>query len=80
MTLDATLFNVLIQGGFGALFVWLLIDTRKDSRDREAKLTEHLDKYYNTLPLIVETLTKMEARLERIEDDIRAAAKPTAKP
>ncbi len=82
--LDATLLNLLIQGGFAALFVWLLADSRRDSRNREAKLTEHLDRYYATLPQIVKTLEKMEERqermderLERIENNMerRAAAK-----
>lgn len=32
------------QGAFAALFVWLLIDTRKDSKERETKYQNTIDK------------------------------------
>ncbi len=72
LMLDTEFINLLIQGGFAALFIWLLRESRRDSREREAKLTEHLDAYYNTLPKIVETLNKIEARLERIEFEFQS--------
>jgi hypothetical protein len=34
----------LTQGAFAALFVWLLIDTRKDSKEREIKYQNTIDK------------------------------------
>jgi hypothetical protein len=34
----------ITQGAFAALFVWLLIDTRKDSKEREAKYQITIDK------------------------------------
>ena len=34
----------LTNGGFAVLFVWLLIDTRRDSRQREEKLMAVINK------------------------------------
>lgn len=34
----------ITQGAFAALFVWLLIDTRKDSKQRELKYQSTIDK------------------------------------
>ncbi|MCX0388850.1 bacteriocin [Clostridium perfringens] len=36
--------QIATQGVFAALFVWLLWDTRKESRERENKLNNLIDK------------------------------------
>lgn len=35
---------MITQGAFAALFVWLLADTRKDSKQREIKYQETIEK------------------------------------
>ncbi len=60
--------NLLIQSGFAGLFIWLLISTRNDSQRREERLESLLEQYSKNLPLMAESLSRIEARLERIED------------
>jgi hypothetical protein len=36
--------QVLTQGPFAALFVWLLWSTKREARERETRLMEHVDK------------------------------------
>ncbi|EGT3617579.1 bacteriocin [Clostridium perfringens] len=36
--------QIATNGAFAALFVWLLYDTRKESRERENKLNNLIDK------------------------------------
>lgn len=43
--MDGELMKYFItQGAFAALFVWLLIDTRKDSKEREVRYQVTIDK------------------------------------
>ncbi|WP_373599412.1 BhlA/UviB family holin-like peptide [Paraclostridium bifermentans] len=44
--------QVISQGVFASLFVWLLWDTRKESREREEKLTSLVDKLANKFNVI----------------------------
>jgi len=57
----------LTQGPFAVLFVWLLLTTRKDGKEREKKLydtIEHqndvLDKFSSKYDVIIEKLEKIE--------------------
>ncbi len=43
---------VITQGIFCVLFVWLLMDTRKDSKEREAKYQETIDKLASSIGTI----------------------------
>lgn len=74
--IDPTVLQILTNGGFAALFVWLLVTTRtesakreEESRRREDRLMETLEKYSGNLPAIAETLRKIEQRIERIEEN-----------
>lgn len=67
MPSDINLINLLMQGGFAAMFVWLLIDTRRESNDREKRLTALLEQYAANLPAIAASLNVVEKCLERIE-------------
>lgn len=60
--------NLLIQGGYAALFVFLFIYTLDTSRKREERLEDLLEQYSKNLPAMAESLTRIESRLERIED------------
>lgn len=50
---------IITQGVFCVLFVWLLMDTRKDSKERESKYQQTIDKLASSLGTI-----------EEIKDDI----------
>lgn len=52
----------LTQGPFAVLFVWLLVTTKKESRERETRLHEVLDKFSEKYDLIVDRLDKLEER------------------
>ena len=70
-TIDPALLSLLSQGGFAILFIWLLLDTRQAANKREDRLTEMLDAYAKNLPVMADTLRRIEERLGRIEEDAR---------
>ena len=41
---EVQIVQYLIQGGFAALFIWLFLDTRKESKAREERLMVALEK------------------------------------
>jgi hypothetical protein len=49
---DELMKYVITQGIFAALFVWLLIDTRKDSKIREIKYQETIDKLADKIGVV----------------------------
>lgn len=57
------LIQILTNGGFAALFVWLLYVTRTESQQRETRLLALLDKY-------AEKLDEITHRLECLTDSI----------
>ncbi len=63
--IDPSLLNALVQGGFAALFVWLLFDTRQDSRKREERLLSALDKFSDQMPKIVDALREIKQEVMR---------------
>ncbi|MCR6516336.1 MAG: BhlA/UviB family holin-like peptide [Clostridium chrysemydis] len=58
--------QIVGQGAFAALFVWLLWDTRKEARDREAKLYSTIDKNHE----IINDLAKKFNVVEDIKEDV----------
>ncbi len=44
--------QVIGQGAFALLFVWLLLDTRKEARERESKLNSIINKLADKLNLV----------------------------
>lgn len=58
--------QVIGQGAFAALFVWLLWDTRKEAREREVKLYKTIDKNQE----IINDLAKKIDIVEDIKDDV----------
>jgi hypothetical protein len=60
--------QVVSQGIFASLFVWLLWDTRKESREREEKLTSLIDKLadkFNVIEDIKEDIEDIKNKLFR---------------
>ncbi|MBU3109901.1 BhlA/UviB family holin-like peptide [Clostridium gasigenes] len=52
--------NIISNASFATLFVWLLWDTRKDSRERELK-------YQSTITSLVDKITIVEEIKEDVE-------------
>ena len=52
---------VVSQGIFAVLFVWLFFDTRKDSKQRE-------EKYINTIDKLTDKISIVEDIKEDVED------------
>jgi BhlA holin family len=66
-----SIWNMVIQNGvFAGLFVWLLWDTKKDSRNREERLLNHIERQGQALDKITDTIEKMDIRLTHIEEKI----------
>lgn len=55
------------NGVFALLFVWLLIDTRKESKEREQKLIEQIEKQNEAQQRIVEAIERIEQKIEKLE-------------
>ncbi|MFV2046885.1 holin [Bacillus sp. UMB0899] len=59
----------LSQGLFALLFVWLLIDTRKEAKVREDKLTAQIEKQNIAQEKIVQSLERLEMQISQLKED-----------
>ena len=73
---------IVAQGLFATLFVWLLFETRKESKNRENRLMEHLEKTAvredkliihlerttNTLETLGKSLDNISIRIDQMDD------------
>ena len=55
------------QGVFALLFVWLLVDTRKESKQREEKLIQQIEKQNEAQERIVQAIERIEQKIEKLE-------------
>ena len=55
------------NGVFALLFVWLLIDTRKESKEREQKLLAQIEKQNEAQERIVQAIERIEKKIEKME-------------
>ncbi|MBT2667325.1 holin [Bacillus sp. ISL-4] len=62
--------EILIVGAMAGLFIWLFVDTKKESRNREERLLDHIERQGKTLDRVTDTIEKMDIRLSRIEDKV----------
>ncbi|MGK5512068.1 BhlA/UviB family holin-like peptide [Brevibacillus formosus] len=61
--MEESIFKLLLtQGPFAALFVWLLFSTKKESKEREIRLQETLDKFASKYDLIIERLDRLDRK------------------
>lgn len=61
--MEESIFKLLLtQGPFAALFVWLLFSTKKESKERELRLQETLDKFASKYDLIIERLDRLDRK------------------
>lgn len=59
----------LSQGVFAVLFVWLLIDTRKEAKAREDKLSAQIDKQNEQMGRIVQSLERLEKQISNLKGE-----------
>lgn len=63
--------DLLVQNGiFAILFGWLFYDTRTESKTREDRLMNHIEKQGEALDRITDTMEKMDVRLTHIEGKV----------
>lgn len=55
---------LISQGLFAVLFVWLLYDTRQESKEREERLMTQLEKSEDSHIAILGALEKLTAKLD----------------
>ncbi|MBE2909169.1 holin [Anoxybacillus flavithermus] len=55
------------NGVFALLFVWLLVDTRKESKQREEKLLAQMEKQNEAQERIVQAIERIEQKIEKLE-------------
>ncbi|MGG4000729.1 BhlA/UviB family holin-like peptide [Anoxybacillus kestanbolensis] len=55
------------NGVFAVLFVWLLVDTRKEAKEREQKLLEQIEKQNEAQERIVQAIERIEQKIEKME-------------
>lgn len=49
---EEMLTQVITQGAFAVLFVWLLINTRKEAKEREAELHKLIEKLADSFKIV----------------------------
>lgn len=57
------------QGIFCLLFVWLFADTRKESKERELRLSQQIDKQNEAQEKIVKSLENLERQISHLKED-----------
>ncbi|MFP3666544.1 BhlA/UviB family holin-like peptide [Priestia sp. SIMBA_032] len=69
--MDQTILDMLIkQGGYAALFIWLFFKTMKDSKDREERLMNHVERTTDTLKQIEQSVSGMQEEIKDIREQI----------
>lgn len=58
----------LSQGVFAILFIWLFLDTRKESKDREERLMQHLSKTTATLEVLSNKMESVDGKVNSIDN------------
>jgi predicted nuclease with TOPRIM domain len=59
---------IVSQGSWAVLFVWLLMDTRKESKTREEKLQEIISKNQTVISELAEKFDVVENIQEDVKD------------
>ena len=60
--------SIVNNGAWAVLFVWLLIDTRKESKAREEKLQEIIDKNQEVISDLAENLEVVKTTQKDVAD------------
>ncbi|WP_066173356.1 BhlA/UviB family holin-like peptide [Bacillus marinisedimentorum] len=59
---------VVSQGIFAVLFVWLLVDTRKESKERERQLITQIEKQNQAQDRIVQAIERLENQITSLKE------------
>jgi len=59
--------QIVSQGIFCLLFVWLLFDTRSEAKKREEKLTTQIEKQNEAQDRIVHSLERLETQISQLK-------------
>ncbi|WP_374187618.1 BhlA/UviB family holin-like peptide [Priestia aryabhattai] len=63
--------QMLIDNGvFAVLFGWLFFDTRKEAKNREERLLDHIERQGEALDRVTDTIERMDIRLSYIEQKV----------
>lgn len=57
---------IVSQGIFAVLFVWLFIDSRSESKNRETRLLEQIDKQNQAQDRIVQAIERLERQVSNL--------------
>ncbi|GAA0366956.1 BhlA/UviB family holin-like peptide [Bacillus horti] len=58
---------IISQGIFAILFVWLFADSRKESKQREAKLLDQINKQNQSQDRIVQAIERLEKQITALQ-------------
>ncbi|WP_079515839.1 BhlA/UviB family holin-like peptide [Rossellomorea marisflavi] len=61
--------QILSNGIFACLFLWLLIDTRKEAKQREEKMYFQIDKQNEAQDKIVQSLERLENQISQLQNE-----------
>ncbi|MCM2603748.1 BhlA/UviB family holin-like peptide [Rossellomorea marisflavi] len=61
--------QILSNGIFACLFLWLLIDTRKEAKQREEKMYFQIDKQNEAQDKIVKSLERLENQISQLQNE-----------
>lgn len=59
--------QLISNGVFAVLFVWLLVDTRKEAKEREQKLLSQIERQNEAQERIVQAIERIEQKIEKME-------------
>ncbi|MEQ2466168.1 BhlA/UviB family holin-like peptide [Niallia hominis] len=69
MDLTSIPIDQLVSNGiFAVLFIWLLVNQQKDSRDRESRLTTQIEKQNEAQDRIVQSLERLETQISQLKE------------
>lgn len=61
--------QLVSNGIFAVLFIWLLVNQQKDSRERESRLTTQIEKQNEAQDRIVQSLERLETQISQLKED-----------
>lgn len=67
--MEELLTQVVTQGAFAVLFVWLLFDTRKEAREREAELHKLIDKLADSFKVVEDIKEDVDSIKKRLFEE-----------
>ena len=66
---------ILQQGLFAVLFIWLFMDSRKDSKNREDRLMSHVEKTTVTLDTLSQRMENVNVKVDNIDNRLTSFEK-----